>query len=482
METQPTKISARQRELLKELKTKDVPSQRIAYGLYQFVNEKGESLLPSWKPIWESIRDNVYEKHILPESILLKIDAAIDALRFVDEVLQKLRLKATDRVCFLLGAGASASPPSSIPTVANLLPELWRRAGKIGRDDIDRLSDWCRSNRVQNIEDLLTAAYLANFAAKSSSITGLLNYFLFREDDKEEEVGPHIRRGTRTSQRVDASSIALLQDTLQVLFGLLTSTMIPATPNPGHDAIVSFIKKHSGTGVVTTNYDGCLDEAVIRAGFHLNTYADETRQPESEAIDLVKIHGSINWSYCESCHQVREFSLLDLKESYEKDLHSYAVIGICKNCGGQRRPLLIPPMGLKFVMFPNLIRLWNTARERLENAEYIIVVGFSFAEADSYISKIIERSMTRNQLQRIVICDPNPNLATVLRDRFLARIDGFEQSRVMSAMGSAHDLLPTVLSGMLSITAAAQTEKSDLKETEQTKAKSPISRLRRKPA
>lgn len=137
MASQP-KISERQRELL--LEAKKAPSDQIVYRLYQLVQDQGEALDPSWKPIWERVRDRVYAERSLPESLLHKIDTAIDALSFVDPVLQKLRLKATDRVCFLLGAGASASPPSSIPTVANLLPELWRRAGKIGRDDIDRLS------------------------------------------------------------------------------------------------------------------------------------------------------------------------------------------------------------------------------------------------------------------------------------------------------------------------------------------------------
>jgi NAD-dependent SIR2 family protein deacetylase len=347
------------------------------------------------------------------------------------------------RVCFLLGAGASAAAPSSIPTVSELLPELWRRARKLGRDDIDRLADWCDERDIRNIEDLLTAAYLANFAAKNSHITGMLDYFLFKSDTRVSE-STFVPRHRGVPQ-VDAASIALLQDTLHVLFGLLTGTMIPAAPNDGHAAVVEFVKHHSAASIVTTNYDGCIDEALSLAGVPVATYVDESSARTEKSVDLLKIHGSINWSYCDSCHEVREFDLLQQKRAFNDDSHSYAVIGICKRCGGQRRPLLIPPLGFKFVMFPNLIRLWNSARERIEASELIVVVGYSFSEADGYVNKIIERSMTVNAKQRLIIIDTNFSLVETLRSRYSARIDGFDQKRILRGGSSGNDWLPRVL-------------------------------------
>ena len=162
---------------------------------------------------------------------------------------------------------------------------------------------WCDERKISNIEDLLTAAYLSNFAAKNSSVSGLLNYFLFSERGEGEEsmARSRFRRPPSLSQ-VDAASVALFQETLQGLFGLLTSTMIPAPPNTGHHAIVKFVAAHPKTTVVTTNYDGCLDEAFLRTKVSLNTYVSGT-PPETGGIDLIKIHGSINWTYCESCHE-----------------------------------------------------------------------------------------------------------------------------------------------------------------------------------
>ena len=231
--------------------------------------------------------------------------------------------------------------------------------------------------------------------------------------------------------------------------------MIPARPNDGHTAVVSFLKRHPRSSIVTTNYDGCIDEALIKAGVDFTTHVAETDTKTTKPLDLIKIHGSINWSYCDSCHDVREFDLLHLKEGYESDTVSFAVVGICKNCGGQRKPLLIPPMGLKLVMFPNLIRLWNLAAQQIEEADYIIVVGYSFSEADSYINKIIERSMSFKDSQVMIVCDPNGRLVHALRARYSARIEGFDTKRVLSAIGSSHEVLPIVLD---SLTSSARSE------------------------
>ncbi|HUT90070.1 MAG TPA: SIR2 family protein [Thermoguttaceae bacterium] len=405
-----------------------------------------EPLSHEWAHIWEERRQEA-RKECSPD-VFARIESAIGDISSmepfsIDPQISRLQLGEETDVCLLLGAGISAPEPSRIPTVTDLLAELWQRASRIGRDDIDRLRDWCENRGVRNIEDLLTAAYIANFSARNSNIWGLLDYFLFKAgqptltESASLLTEPHARQ-------VDTASIALLQDTLQTLFGLLAGTMIPAAPNDAHEAVVSFVRRHTRSSIVTTNYDGCVDEALLKAKLRLNTYIEEEARPDR--TDLIKVHGSINWSYCDSCHDVREFDLLNLKKAYDEDSLSYAVIGICRKCQGQRRPLLIPPMAVKFVMFPNLIRLWEQARLRIETSSLIIVVGFSFAEGDAYLNKIVERSMGISRDQTIVVCDRNRALADALRRRYAARIDRFDEARILAATGSAEKVLPQVLS------------------------------------
>jgi hypothetical protein len=58
-------------------------------------------------------------------------------------------------------------------------------------------------------------------------------------------------------------------------------------------------------------------------------------------------------------------------------------MGTCKNCGGLQRPLLVPPLSFKFLMFPNLIGKWNSARQSIEKADYLKFVGYYFPAADT---------------------------------------------------------------------------------------------------
>lgn len=438
------RISGRQQAILNE--AEHAPSFVAAQYLFELSMQSDEDIAIEWKPIWERVREDAIREESIPQEGIAQIDKIIAELNVIDD-LSRIPLEHEHNVCILLGAGASAPSPSNIPTVAQLLPELWRRARKLGREDIDQLAVWCEQRGILNIEDLLTAAYLSNFAAKNSSVSGLLNYFLFNERGKDD-----LRRG-RYQQRagasqVDAASVSLFQETLQGLFGLLTSTMIPAPPNRGHEEIVRFCGRHPRTQVVTTNYDGCLDEALLRNNISLNTYIED-REDQKGTLELIKIHGSINWTYCDCCHEVKEFELLSLKEGFEGDTITYPVVGICKNCGGQRRPLLIPPIGLKFIMFPNLIRLWNTARDRIESAEVLVIVGFSFSEADSYINKIIERSMSIKANQKMIICDPNARLVHNLRKKYSSRIEDFDNGRILAAVGSSDEVLEKVFQALL---------------------------------
>lgn len=464
------KISEKQKDVLERFRRQDYPSEIAIRRIWEFLNEKPEDepLDPRWLDIWKKYKR--YAREVVPPKVFEKIEKNMQSIKVIDAEIWKIKVDNDTKVTFLLGAGASA--PSGIPTVDKLLSELWKRARKIGREDLDRLAKWCEERGITNIEDLLTAAYISNFAATNRGITSLLDYFLFSrggELSEEEEYFVRRRRPVRTSE-IDVSSISFLQDTLQTLFGLLTSTMISASPNSTHDAIVEFIKGHKNASIITTNYDGCMDESLLKNGIPLKgTIGSESKENNPDAIQLIKMHGSINWAYCDSCQKVREFDLLELKKTYENDKLSYPVMGICKNCGGLRRPLLVPPLSFKFLMFPNLIDIWNSASQSIEGAEYLIIIGYSFSEADTYITKIISRSMSMNKNQKMIIVNTNPNLVPTLRDRFSAHIDGFNEKRIIKACESSERILPDILKSMLGKKEARQISSSTSKKVREKK-------------
>src|ERR1043165_2646561 len=121
--------SQKQRRLLESARESGVYS--LIRGLGELLDSK-ESLDPAWRELWHTYRPQAIAEYGLGPDMLTAIDKAGSSIEMIDPSIRKIVLREQDRVCLLLGAGASAPPPSSIPTVAGLLPEMWRRARKLG--------------------------------------------------------------------------------------------------------------------------------------------------------------------------------------------------------------------------------------------------------------------------------------------------------------------------------------------------------------
>jgi len=436
-----------------------------------------EDLDERWKDIWDRVGQ--YAHRYIPSQTVSQINEAIADIVPIDNNLWQVRLSEEQPATILLGAGASKPSPSNIPVVGEFLPELWRRARKLDRDDLNRLNSWCDENNITNIEDLLTAAQIANFSTKSSGVLALPHYFLY---SRGEQARPPVRTRGRILQRPstearppsDVAGVALLQDTLQVLFSLLAEPMISAEPNAGHKAIAEFIAKHKNTTVITTNYDGCIDQALREIEIPCEYLIGQRDYGKTNGIaKLIKMHGSINWFYCESCQEMDRYDLSYIKEAYQKEKMCYPVIGICKHCGGLSRPMIVPPLSLKLLLFPPLAGVWDTAQMAFQEAKIIVVVGYSFSEADTYITKMISRAMGADSEKRLVIVDTNKSLARSVCGKLTAHIDNFERGRVIRAAESCDVLLPQLCKSLLGerITATSLKPKTAVKGKKQASNK-----------
>ncbi len=270
-----------------------------------------EQIHPDWAEILREIEPRI--KRRLPPPIRRQLSDFIAKMSPRDPGIGELD-PGHSKLSFLLGAGASKPDPSNIPTVMELLPDLLTRARRLDRDDVTKLADFCEHRKITNIEDLLTAAQLATFCSRNPTVLKLVDFLLYRARESDES--PYRRR---RDEHVDLSSVAFLQDTLQVLFGLLSSKMLPAKPNAGHKAIAEYVKAHAKSQIVTTNYDCCMDLALgeERKDFDYGMeFANISRSGRDDERDtrLIKLHGSLNWFYCETCQDVQ---LTNIKKTVE---------------------------------------------------------------------------------------------------------------------------------------------------------------------
>lgn len=424
------------------------PLEMVAYILSHVLSDEDiisgrEQLHPEWQQIFRSNKSSL-QKHLPPEEFI-RISQIFEST--YDAGVEKVDPDSS-RLTFLLGAGASKPKPSDIPTVKELLPDLLTRARRLDREDVTRLAEFCDKARISNIEDLLTAAHLSEFCSRNPTVLRLVDFLLYRGDESTEP--PHRRRRSF----VDVYSVAFLQDTLQVLFGLLSSRMLPAKPNKGHEAIANYVRDHANAEIITTNYDCCIDLALKQEGkdfSYLIEFANYKPSSDggSNLARLIKLHGSLNWFYCETCQQVQLVDIERTVNDYLDDKASYPVIGVCKDCGGQRRGLLVPPLAMKFDVAPPLHPLLDNAVDALSHADVIVIVGFSFADADLYISRMLSKSMQISNARNLIIFDPDYSVVEKVRRKFSSRIPGFDPSRILWVGGDCSETLPKFLSRKL---------------------------------
>ena len=411
-----------------------------------------EDLHPDWISLFNTHRThltsappNSFQRRMFDEidRIFGELDSADPSIRTINPQEEK--------IAFLLGAGASKPVPSGIPTVAELLPELLLRARRLDQEQVTYLADFCNSQRLYNIEDLLTAVQISAFCSRHPEILRLVEFQLFRDEGRGRE-RPRLMPGLT---RTDGSSVAYIQETLQVLFGLLSNLMLPGRPNTGHQAIADYLKANQSTPIITTNYDCCMDLALINNDIPFSYTVDFANphvlpNPSNEAVSLIKLHGSLNWFYCETCQEVWVIDIVQTVADYENDSGEYPIIGVCRRCGGQRRGLLVPPHAMKFDVAPPLQPLISNAASRFEDRTLIVVVGFSFADADLYISRMLIKAMQASSNTRLVIVDPDRSVSQRVRRKFEAQIPNFDsESRILRLYGDCSEVLPQFLSGAL---------------------------------
>ena len=439
-----------------ELARERLPIRELASILYELAHDSDiaegrENLHPEWVSIFERTK-RFLEQSTGPQRFH-SVREFFEELDHGQQVIHAIN-PLEERIVFLLGAGASKPRPSGIPTVTELLPEMLRLARRLDRDQITALADFCDQQGINNIEDLLTAVQISTFCSRNPGIFRLVEFQLFGDDG----FGRSGRRRAQGPGRSDVSSVAYVQDTLQVLFGLLSNLMLPASPNKGHEAIVEYLRKNPSTPIVTTNYDCCIDRALVESevpftyeiDFANRHVMDILASSSENKASLIKLHGSLNWFYCETCQEVRLVDIEETVKNYNEDRGEYPIISVCNKCGGQRRGLLVPPHAMKFDVAPSLQPLIAAAASAFENKSLIVVVGFSFADADLYISRMVIKAMQEASDTRLLVVDPDPNVVEKVRRKFNAQIPGFDsRTRILTLRGDCSELLPEFLSGGL---------------------------------
>lgn len=158
--------------------------------------------------------------------------------------------------------------------------------------------------------------------------------------------------------------------------------------------------------VISLNYDIIIDNAMVAHSDRLPDYgcdiSTDRYQMQPHFGTLLKIHGSLNWSYCPGCNRLdlgvaesgRTYKMLDELYQVNPLEARYSCHGFpCPQCRTFVEPVLITPTQLKDYRNPHVAKVWTLAEQALRKAERAIIVGYSLPDDDLDVIYLLKRGL-----------------------------------------------------------------------------------------
>lgn len=247
----------------------------------------------------------------------------------------------------------------------------------------------------------------------------------------------------------DANEVGGLPEAMRVLITVSLEHLIrlPAAgnerrPAPAYDDFARLVRgihrrRGSWPAVITFNYDVCADYAFHYHGVPVNYHLAEASR--EAGLGLYKLHGSLNWAFCENCqtviprvmqdHFARKFLFPDEEEKTWRLFVAQETRQQmkCPNCSSSPGTLMmVPPTWAKGRYQPLLRGVWAAAARELSAAQNIIVCGYSLPNTDAFFHYLYAvGSIGTASLRRFVVMDPEGEVG----ERFLAFLGPQAQSR-----------------------------------------------------
>lgn len=184
--------------------------------------------------------------------------------------------------------------------------------------------------------------------------------------------------------------------------------------------------------VVSLNYDVIVDNTMFElsdryASATTPDYGVDISTPQYVQVKnrgvyghLFKIHGSLNFLYCEKCSRLDLFvseglnglrTTKALDELYHEApfQDAYSCRGTrCRNspaCDGFVSPILITPTFVKDYQNPHVNKVWKEAEAAMKNSDRAIIIGYSLPTDDVEIAMLFKRGLNHLDRKQITIVE-----------------------------------------------------------------------------
>ena len=175
-----------------------------------------------------------------------------------------------------------------------------------------------------------------------------------------------------------------------------------------YDTYKSFVKfcKRDMT-IITTNWDSIAEKIFNKYKLEYSVFSGKNIE-DKNGINIIKLHGSINWFHCNACGELE----ITNEESIAEYLFQDEKSAECSKCNMSDshdkiylRPEIITPTMFKTLDSYLYRSIWRKASEALSSANRIIFVGYSLPIADFEIRYLLKKNIKFNTKIDVVLRD-----------------------------------------------------------------------------
>lgn len=300
------------------------------------------------------------------------------------------------KTAIFLGAGASAA--EGAPVQSKLFHEYFKSIHKKKyhthgmEGELDTFFQWIFG--IDTADPNLDSIQFPTF----EEVLGILDLAIARNETFKEYDLINIA--------VNSNRIGFLRQYLVLLMAQVIKETLIKSKNL-HVSLIEKLKELDilkDTMFITTNYDILIDNALgtsypgisIDYGIDFTNFRreDDWRKPDANSIKLYKVHGSLNWLYCQTCN---EMTLTPYEKGAMRLIEDISNAR-CDYCDSLMVPIIVPPTLFKDFSNAFLSTIWNKAERDLRNVGHLIFCGYSFPDADLHIKYLIKRIETNRKL------------------------------------------------------------------------------------
>ncbi len=285
----------------------------------------------------------------------------------------------TGKTVYVLGAGFSKDAGCPLVSEFTAISSI----NELKRNLRNKLDDLSRFKRVAHyIRDRIDAGYCED------NIESVLNHVAAA---KYLSMGSTTERENRKYPAED-----MFRDIQWFIVKVLEQKIKPIFP-PEYGTFLNEICKEQDT-IIIFNYDLVVENVLERLTQPFR-YGIENGSTTGRLI--LKLHGSMNWAYCDACGLRDKVGPAVLPQSnVAPDLYARTIN--CHQCGSKLEPVLIPPVLYKDGFYQNsewIRELWIKAYQELSGAQKIFFIGFSMAPTDAYAQELFKLSSNMNKMK-----------------------------------------------------------------------------------